>query len=81
MEHTATEIATAAELKLWPSPLTLNELLAWMASSGAGQQVESITLEPKQDDGVPDTAFVKLLDNVLSVPGLDSRTTIILRSV
>lgn len=81
MEHTATEIAAAAELKFWPSPLTLNELLAWMVSSGAGQQIESITLEPKQDDSVPETAFVKLLDNVLRVPGLDRRTTIVLRSV
>lgn len=80
-QHTAGEIAAMAEHKLWPPPLTLDELLAWMGTTAAGQQVESITLEPKQDESIPESAFVKMLDNVIRAPGLDSRTTIILRSV
>jgi hypothetical protein len=80
-QHTAIEIAAMAEHKLWPSPLTLDELLAWMGTTGAGQLVEGITLEPKRDESIPESAFVKMLDNVVRAPGLDSRTTIILRSV
>ena len=68
-------------MKLWPAPLTLDELLAWVGATEAGRQVEGITLEPKQDDSIPEPAFRKMLDDVLSAPGLDSRITIILRSV
>ena len=81
MQHTANEIAAAAERKLWPAPLTLKEFLAWMGTTGAGQQVESITLEPKRDLTLPEFVFDKLLDDVLAAPGIDSRTTVILSSV
>ena len=81
MQHTANEVAAAAERKLWPAPLTLKEFLAWMGTTGAGQQVESITLEPKRDFTLPEFVFDKLLDDVLAAPGIDSRTTVILSSV
>ena len=80
MQHTAAEISAAAERKLWPPPLTLKELLAWIGGPGPGLQVESITLEPKQDGALPEFVFEKLLDDVAAAPGMDSRTTLILRS-
>lgn len=80
-QHTAAEIAEAAEVKFWPAPLTLKDLLTWMSTTGAGQQVESITLEPKRDETLPESVYIKLLDDVFSAPGLDARTAIIFRSV